>query len=83
MILVFTAYALVVIWYLEHGNSEDDVARVRSDAPWYRHKKTPSFTDMLAALRREICIARLSRHPLLKPLRDKIDILLPQWLLVA
>ena len=83
LILVFTAYALVVIWYLEHGNSEDDVARVRSDAPWYRHKKTPSFTDMLAALRREICIARLSRHPLLKPLRDKIDILLPQWLLVA
>jgi len=83
LILVFTAYALVVLWYLEHGNSEDDVARVRSEAPWYRHKHTPSFNDMLAALRRQIWIARLSRHPVLKPVCDKIDSLLPQWLLVA
>ena len=83
LILVFTAYALVVLWYLEHGNTEDDVARVRREAPWYRHKQTPSFTDMLAALRREIWIARLSRHPALKRVRDKIDNLLPQWLLAA
>ena len=83
LMLVFTADALVVLWYLEHGNSDDDVARVRREAPWYRHKHTPSFTDMLAALRRHIWIARLSRHPVLKPVCDKIDTLLPQWLLVA
>ena len=83
LMLVFTAHALVVLWYLEYGNSEDDVARVRSEAPWYRHKQSPSFTDMLAALRREIWVARLSRHPLLKRVRDKIDTVLPQWLLVA
>ena len=83
LILVFTAYALVVLWYLEHGNSEADVARVRNEAPWYRHKQTPSFNDMLAALRRHIRITRLSRHPLLKRVHHKIANLLPQWLLAA
>jgi len=83
LMLVFTAYALVVLWYLEHGNRQDDVARVRREAPWYRHKHTPSFTDMLAALRRQIWGARLSRHPALKPGCDKINDLLPQWLLAA
>ena len=81
--LVFTAYALVVLWYLEHGNTEEDVARVRREAPWYRHKQTPSFNDMLASLRRQISCARLSRHPALKPVCDKIGALLPQWLLAA
>ena len=81
--LAFTAYALVVLWYLEHGNIEGDVARVRREAPWYRHKQTPSFTDMLAALRRELWIARLSRHPGLNRVRQKIGNLLPQWLLAA
>jgi hypothetical protein len=83
LMLVFTAYAVVVLWYLEHGNRQDDVARVRRQAPWYRHKDTPSFADMLAALRRQLWIARLSRHPLLKPVSEKIDDLLPQWLLAA
>ncbi|MFQ5479547.1 MAG: transposase [Candidatus Binatia bacterium] len=83
LILGFTAYALVVLWYLKHGHRDDDVARVRSEAPWYRHKHTPSFTDMLAALRRQIWIARLSQHPVLKPLCEKIDALLPHWLLAA
>lgn len=81
--LVFTAHALVVLWYLKHGNRENDVARVRREAPWYRHKQTVSFPDMLAALRREIWSARLSRHPLLKRVCEKIDLLLPQWLLAA
>ena len=83
LMLVFTAYTLVVLWYLEHGNRHDDVARVRNQAPWYRHKHTPSFTDMLAALRRHIWIARLSQHPALKPGCGKIDDLFPQWLLAA
>jgi len=81
--LGFTAYVLVVLWYLEHGNIQADVARVRREAPWYRHKQAPSFNDMLAAMRRELWIARLSRHPGLRRVREKIDDLLPQWLLVA
>ena len=81
--MAFAAYAIVVVWYLKHGKQEEDVARVRSEAPWYRHKETPSFNDMLAAVRRELWVARLSRNPLLRPLAKKIRKLLPHWLLAA
>jgi len=80
---VFTGYAITVLWYLEHGKADQDVARVRTEAPWYRHKKHPSFVDMLAAIRREIWVARLSRHPLLNLGREQVDAILPQWHLVA
>ena len=83
LMLVFTSYAVVVLWYLQHGNRQNDVARARTEAPWYRHKHTPSFTDMLAALRRQIWIARLSRHPVLKRVCEETDNLLPLWLLAA
>jgi len=81
--LVFTAYALVIVWYLKHGNPDRDVQRVRTEAPWYRDKTTPSFTDMLAAVRREIWARRISRYPSLRPVRKKILDLLPGWLLAA
>jgi hypothetical protein len=81
--LAFAAYAIVVVWYLKHGQQEEDVARVRREAPWYRHKETPSFNDMLAAVRREIWVARLSRNPLIRPVAKKIRKLLPHWLLAA
>jgi len=81
--LAFAAYAIVVVWYLHNGNRHEDVARVRSEAPWYRHKVRPSFIDMLAALRRELWVARLSRNPVLRPVAKKIHQLLPHWLLAA
>jgi hypothetical protein len=81
--MAFAAYAIVVVWYLKHGQHEKDVARVRSEAPWYLHKATPSFSDMLAAVRREIWVARLSRYPVLRPVAKKIRNLLPHWLLAA
>ncbi len=81
--MTFVAYAIVAVWYLKHGQQEEDVARVRSEAPWYRHKETPSFSDMLAAVRRELWVARLSRNPLFKGVTKKIRNLLPHWLLAA
>jgi hypothetical protein len=81
--MAFAAYMIVVVWYLHHGQHEEDITRVRSEAPWYRHKLIPSFTDMLASVRREIWVARLSRNPVLKPVAKKIRNLLPQWLLAA
>ena len=51
---VLTVYALVVLWYFANGVVSEDVERVRRRAPWYLHKTTPSFGDMLAALRRHI-----------------------------
>lgn len=81
--LAFAAYAVVVVWYLRHGKPGVDVSRVRMEAPWYAHKATPSFMDMLAALRRAIWAGRLSAHPLLDRVRRNVQDLLPQWLLVA
>jgi hypothetical protein len=57
------AHALVMTWYLAHGNSRRDTAQARKRAPWYRHKAHPSFADMLAALQQEIWLARLSSNP--------------------
>jgi hypothetical protein len=61
--IAFMAYALVVVWYLQHGRAEQDVARVWRWAPWYRSKRHPSFGDMLIALRRETWAGRLSQDP--------------------
>ena len=45
-------YTLVVLWYAEAGHrSRWDVWPCRS---WYRRKLTPSFEDMLWALRRAL-----------------------------
>ena len=48
-------YALILLWYADHVHP--DVAAGHRptawpDRPWYRAKATPSFPDMLAALRR-------------------------------
>jgi DDE superfamily endonuclease len=40
--------ALVVLWYAEGGCAGQQAQRPR---PWYRHKPTPTFADMLAACR--------------------------------
>lgn len=83
LVQAFAAYALVVVWYWRHGRPHEDVARVKQEAPWYRHKETPSFADMLAALRRELWITRFSRDPVLNQLHKKLDVVLPHWLLAA
>lgn len=40
--------ALVALWYAEGGCDGQQAQRQR---PWYRHKPTPTFADMLAACR--------------------------------
>ena len=52
--LAAVAYALAVRWYLEMGRPALDVAMARRRAPWYLHKRSVSFADMLAALRIDI-----------------------------
>ena len=55
---------LVYLWYFEHGNPGRDVAIARSLAPWYTRKTTPSFADILMALRLELMQSEeLSAHP--------------------
>jgi len=50
----FLTQTLTIAWYALHGNPDDDLRERRRSAPWYRHKTTVSYTDMLAALRREL-----------------------------
>ena len=70
------AYSLVVLWYLNVGQHSRQ-ARLAS-LPWYTRKKTPSFADMIATLRRDSWSRRLldrpSKHrPDQKSLRALID----------
>ena len=81
--IAFVTYALVVVWYLKHGDVAEDIAQVKKEAPWYLHKQTPSFSDMLAAVRREIWAARFSAHPVFKWVSEKTRELLPNWMLAA
>jgi hypothetical protein len=46
-----TLYSLVVLWYVSVGYHEAARLRVHHD-PWYDKQARPSFSDMLAALRR-------------------------------
>jgi hypothetical protein len=61
---VWMVYAIVIVWYLDEGHWQRDVQVRRKQAPWYRSKATPSFEDMLAALRTEMLVHRLHRQPL-------------------
>jgi hypothetical protein len=76
-------YGLVVVWYLRHGEREEDLAAAREAAPWYRHKRTISFEDMLVAVRRECWKARIFANPLAERLSQNLRRLLPAWLLAA
>ena len=40
--------SLVILWYCVDGHRG---SRVERDRPWYTTKVTPTFTDMLGALR--------------------------------
>jgi len=81
--LAWAAYALVLIWYLERGQQQRDVARAQKLAPWYRLKREPSFTDMLAAVRRSLWRKRLSRNPDAQQHPEKVLETLPLWALAA
>lgn len=52
--LILVVYTIVVLWYLQEGTPQEDVARVRQGSPWYRHKKEPSLGDMLFSARRAL-----------------------------
>ena len=50
----FLNQTITIAWYQLHGDPEADLTARRKAAPWYRQKTTVSYTDMLAALRREL-----------------------------
>ncbi len=80
--ICFLAYGITVVWYLRHGKPQEDVARAMAEAPWYTHKRQPSFSDMLAALRRQLWASRLSDEAQLEPGSSR-TLELPGWLLAS
>ncbi len=69
---IFLVYALAAVWFFKHGDVAAAVARQRRAKPWYGLKCEPAYVDMLAALRRSLWAARVSRYPSLRPHRAKI-----------
>ena len=66
---IWTVYGIVIVWYLGEGRWQRDVQALRKRAPWYRSKRSPSFEDMLDALRTELLVHRVLGHPLLNRTR--------------
>ncbi|MGH7733662.1 MAG: IS701 family transposase [Gemmatimonadales bacterium] len=50
----FLTQTITITWYAVHGDPEADLQQRRRQSPWYRQKRTVSYADMLAALRREL-----------------------------
>ena len=81
--MALTSYAVVLLWYFQHGNVDKDIKRVKTEAPWYLHKTSPSFMDMIASLRREIWSHRIYQHPHKNRGLEKIIDSVPHWFLAA
>ena len=50
-------YSVIVLWF--HSEGQDSLRF--PDRPWYRHKRFPSFADMLTTLRRESLAKQIRR----------------------
>jgi hypothetical protein len=61
--LFMLAMGFAARWYLEHGDPKQDVRWARFLAPWWRHKTTISFGDMLQAFRRQMEKEHLWKNP--------------------
>jgi hypothetical protein len=59
--MAFLVYDLILLWYADRGVAQRAPAWV--ERPWYRQKATPSFLDMLTALRRDGWQQALSAAP--------------------
>lgn len=62
--MILALYGITYAWYFHCGNPARDVKAARALAPWYTHKREPSFLDVLAALRRHLSDpAELTKDP--------------------
>ncbi len=63
--LALYLHDLVILWFAEHGHF--DAQAYRRTHPWYVHKRTPSFADMLVCLKTASLRASISRYGAQKP----------------
>ena len=52
--LFMLGFGVIVWWYLLHGDPQRDIKWAKMIAPWWRHKTTISFGDMLQSFRRQM-----------------------------
>ena len=55
----FVLYTLSILWFHQTGHRKVKYP----ERPWYKHKTTPSFADILCTLRRESFMGWFSRVP--------------------
>ena len=72
-------YTITVIWYTLHGHHPADAADHRAARPWYTTKTDPSFSDMLAKLRRVIIAARFTPNDQVAPTDAEIRTVQHAW----
>jgi hypothetical protein len=51
-------HSILIVWYVLHGHDQDDAAKRRALAPWFKTKTEPSTLDMLINLRCQIIATR-------------------------
>lgn len=68
----FLCQALTIVWYTLNGDPAADIRERRERAPWYRHKRSPSYSDMLVALRRAMIAVEFPRASPPEPKQRKI-----------
>ena len=77
--LALWVYAATWLWYIRvHGTEPTWIA-----LPWYAQKRTPSFLDALAALRRDLWRHRIFAGSALRPVPAKIQEVLLEVLATA
>jgi hypothetical protein len=69
----FLCQSLTVAWYMLNGDPTEDVRARRRHAPWYRHKRAPSYGDMLVALRRAMIAVEFPRESVPEPKQRKFS----------
>jgi DDE superfamily endonuclease len=69
----FLCQALTIVWYALNGDPAADVRERRERAPWYRHKRSPSYGDMLVALRRAMIAVEFPRESPPEPKQRKFN----------
>jgi DDE superfamily endonuclease len=69
----FLCQSLTVTWYALNGDPTEDVRARRRHAPWYRHKRSPSYGDMLVALRRAMIAVEFPRQSVPEPKQRKFS----------
>lgn len=65
-------YSMVVLWYVTDGHEEAARLAPRLSDPWYRRDARPSFSEMLASLRRMGWMERLVDPPSGDPPEQKV-----------